>query len=761
MAERPRSGALAATAVWLGLILVSGLALWATRPPRAADASATANSFAAARAITHLPQIAKEPRPIGSDEAVRVREYLVEQLHGLGAEVEVEQGIGTASSGRTFHAGLVNNIVGTFPGASNSRAVMLVAHYDSVPEGPGAADDGAGLIVILEAVRALRVGPAMRNDLIVLLTDGEEARGLLGAQAFASSHPDLANRVGLMVNLEARGSSGPGLMFETSDDNGAVIHEFVKCAPYPMATSLMAAIYKRLPNDTDFTPLKAAGLTGLNFAFLETYEAYHSRLDTIENLDPRSIQHLGTNVLGILRHFGNLALPLPKQPDSVYFNWFGSRILAYPGWLAWVTALLGTAFFGFGCIRSATRNRLTLGRTAAGFAAFFLQFLIFMAGSFGAFAVAKLIAGEFLEGDTVSNQLLFAGVMGIGLMLALIGQRIFENKLGLANLAIGELFAVCSVTLVICWFLIGGSYVLQWPLLFGMAGFFLAGRFAEPVRTLCLFLFLIPALLILIPLAYMFFVALTFSYSALAAATFLFTLLLAMAPPLFDRLAGRLKLSLLFVLLLSVSLIAAGIRLSVRSDAHPRQDTLIYSLNADENKAKWISYDPAPDTWTARVLGSTPGKESEPSFTAGWTRRVLSSEATMVPLTAPIVAVTQNTILNGEQTISLRISSSRAARSLLVRLPSDLKVSAAGWNGDIQPVHDNTQRGGPWTFRFYNAPLEGVTLELRYPAQNPIRLWIADSTPVLPAVAPLSPRPSNTTPGYGSDITLVVKALDL
>src|SRR4051812_39474680 len=111
MAQRSRLGGLIPVGLWLGVILVSGLALYGTRPPVAADASAPADSFSAARAISHLTQIAKQPRPIGSDEAVRVREYLVEQLRGLGAEVRVEQATGTAYYGRTLHAGLVNNIV--------------------------------------------------------------------------------------------------------------------------------------------------------------------------------------------------------------------------------------------------------------------------------------------------------------------------------------------------------------------------------------------------------------------------------------------------------------------------------------------------------------------------------------------------------------------------------------------------------------------------------------------------------------------------
>src|SRR6476620_3573546 len=137
MAQRSRLPGLIAVGLWLGVILVSALALYGTRPPVTADVSAPPDAFSAARAITHLTQIAKQPRPIGSDEAGRVREYLIEQLRGLGAEVRVEQGTGTVSYGRTLHAGLVNNIVATFSGSANSRAVLLVAHYDSVPEGPG------------------------------------------------------------------------------------------------------------------------------------------------------------------------------------------------------------------------------------------------------------------------------------------------------------------------------------------------------------------------------------------------------------------------------------------------------------------------------------------------------------------------------------------------------------------------------------------------------------------------------------------------
>jgi hypothetical protein len=52
---------------------------------------------------------------------------------------------------------------------------------------------------------------------------------------------------------------------------------------------------------------------------------------------------------------------------------------------------------------------------------------------------------------------------------------------------------------------------------------------------------------------------------------------------------------------------------------------LVYSVNTDENKAKWVSYDAAPDSWTSRIFGSNPRKQSDPAYTAGLDRPVLTN----------------------------------------------------------------------------------------------------------------------------------------
>lgn len=60
---------------------------------------------------------------------------------------------------------------------------------------------------VLEAARALTEGPRLRNDVVFVLTDAEEAC-LCGAEAFVGQHP-LAADGGVVLNLEARGSGGP------------------------------------------------------------------------------------------------------------------------------------------------------------------------------------------------------------------------------------------------------------------------------------------------------------------------------------------------------------------------------------------------------------------------------------------------------------------------------------------------------------------------------------------------------------------------
>ncbi|MGH3912941.1 MAG: M20/M25/M40 family metallo-hydrolase, partial [Pseudonocardiaceae bacterium] len=346
-------------AVGLGALLVVVavvvLTLWSERAPGSVPASAPQQEFSAERALGPLGEFATEPRPLGSAASDRAREYLAGALRSAGFTVEIGRGIGAFTTEGVAAFGRVDNIVATLPGRDPTGSVVLAAHYDSVAAGPGASDDAAAIAAMLETVRALRSSDQLRNDLVLLITDGEED-GLLGAAAFVDRHP-LARQRAVVLNWEARGVSGPSLMFETSRNNAALVELFAAAAPHPHGDSSLVEIYRQLPNDTDFTEFACAGLPGLNFAYVGGATRYHSPNDDITHLDPASLQHHGANMLGLTRALGDIDLAtLTADHDATYFRFLGS-VIVYPTALAWPLALLAVVVLA-GLVALARRRRL-------------------------------------------------------------------------------------------------------------------------------------------------------------------------------------------------------------------------------------------------------------------------------------------------------------------------------------------------------------------------------------------------------------------
>jgi Zn-dependent M28 family amino/carboxypeptidase len=212
------------------------------------------------------------------------------------AEVQ-ETTVATDLWGVPYRVAKVENILVRLKGTGQGKAVLLAGHYDSVSTGPGAGDNAVAVAALLETLRALKAGEPLKNDVIFLFTDGEEA-GLLGAKAFVEEHP-WAKDVGIALNFDARGTTGPSYMFQTSDQNGWLIHEFAKAAPHPISNSLANEIYRLLPNDTDMTVFNKAGFHGLNFAYIDGSTKYHTMQDSYANVDERSLQHHGSYALAL------------------------------------------------------------------------------------------------------------------------------------------------------------------------------------------------------------------------------------------------------------------------------------------------------------------------------------------------------------------------------------------------------------------------------------------------------------------------------
>jgi hypothetical protein len=95
---------------------------------------------------------------------------------------------------------------------------------------------------------------------------------------------DAAVRVNHLSGLEAGGSSGPSLVFQTSPGNTGLIMAFRRLDDMAGGSEL-AALFDLLSNDTYFTVFRDAGFVGLNFIF---GDRHHCPTDVPANLHRRA-----------------------------------------------------------------------------------------------------------------------------------------------------------------------------------------------------------------------------------------------------------------------------------------------------------------------------------------------------------------------------------------------------------------------------------------------------------------------------------------
>lgn len=265
----------------------------------------TEQDFSSDRALGYLKEVAKEPHPIGSPANKKVRDYIVKHFQNIDVPVEIQskpvKDIRDEKYVAEIGAENVENIIAKIQGTSgDDNAILLTAHYDSETKTPGASDDGYGVVAIMETARALKQMPTPKNTIYFVLTDGEEP-GLLGASAL-KDRTDILDKVSVMINFEARGNTGVPILFETSPNDLKLVQLYKEVVPYPVAYSFATEMYKKMPNDTDFTELKVTKKLGYNFANMGGLEAYHAETDRVESSDEETI-----------RHFGDYALPLVKK----------------------------------------------------------------------------------------------------------------------------------------------------------------------------------------------------------------------------------------------------------------------------------------------------------------------------------------------------------------------------------------------------------------------------------------------------------------
>ncbi|MFI6537468.1 M20/M25/M40 family metallo-hydrolase [Nonomuraea sp. NPDC050547] len=663
----------------LALAALVAVTMFDLAPPRSG-----ATAFSAARAFEDVRVVAKAPHPTGSAANDRVRDHLVARLKEIGFDTRVQEGVGVLPLTYTGSTpvGRVRNIVATRPGTASTGRIILAAHYDSVPGAPGAADDGAGTAAVLEVARTLP--PNLRNDVVVLLTDAEEA-GLLGAEAFARQ-----NRFDgpvVVLNHEARGVRGTVQMFRSS---GGLIDVYGTAAPHPAADSAFASLMGLLPNNTDFHVFEQARWMGLDSAFVGGGAYYHTPLDDPAHLDRGSLQQMGDNALAVAAALGSKDLgTLESAGESVFFTVPGA-LVRYPGWLEIPIAALALVMALAVVFVMRRRGLVRWPGALAGLGMSLVT--VVLAGAWG-YALWPLLGAlrpdytMMFTGDPYRPWLYWAALLVFTAAIVLVCASLFRRRSDgpvLCGPACGGLLLVASLGMVSALLLPGGSHVFAWPALFAALGWLVSLKLPRG-GIVALTAGLAPAAVMLGG------TALTSLDIGLGIGGMLsaphFALLLLLALPVVARPPGRTVWVGLPVA--AAALIAAGLFADRFDAAHPRQEHLSYAIDAGTGEARW----------------GRPGGGDADGVRFFGEEDLTTSRAPAAPLRAPGLTVLKDTTSGEVRTMALRLTPSGAAPVVGLDVEGQRpKITVAG--------RELGERAG---FAFHAPPAEGVevTLTLR------------------------------------------------
>jgi hypothetical protein len=767
----------------LCLVLPAALAWWATAAQRRmvqpGGLDAPREEFSAGRAMTLVQVLAAEPRPLGTPAHARARSWLVEQLEAAGVEVEIQVATVLRPSSRgAVRAAKVHNVLARLAGRPApdpaSPAVLLMAHYDSVPWSPGAGDDASGVACLLETLRALQAGPALTRDVFFLFTDGEEG-GLWGARAFVDEHP-WAARVGVVVNADARGNTGPSLMFRTSGANLWSVRQLRQAVPAPLATSLSYEVFRLMPNDTDLAVFAQQETPGLDFAFIGNHPRYHSARDTADRLDPFSLQHQGSSLLGLARHLAaadlkptelTLADRAAIPPgDGVYFNLFGPFLVIYPASWALPLAIGGLALFVLVVVLLGRRGKISLSSILG--AAFGVLVAAAVVGGLLYLAGQQILLADpdfqWLPRGTSYEEGAYASAL-ICLLLGLAAgaAALLVRVCGAASLSLGAALLALVPMVAAAWKMPGLSYAVLWPLVGALLVWCLP-QVSQSERS--------PTLL---------------TVSATVAATVAGILLLA---PIVPLLLQGLGLSMVWALgvlavvafalvapwvelwtrrwpaLLPLLLVVAGIAqlvplVQARSfdEDTPRATSLAYAVDPKAGKALWLNGDPRLEDSLAGLFAEPVERDEIDNF-LNLPRRypVRGAKAPVEDLAAPEIRLVERQVQDdGQYRVVLQLQSRRQAPVLALAVETLAHLSALRVNGQgVELAEDAFGGGSQWVLQYQGDGGGEVEVELRLQQMHPLELRLVDMTWGLPPVAP--PRPAQTMPRpqlWWSDATLV------
>ncbi|XP_053965331.1 endoplasmic reticulum metallopeptidase 1-like isoform X1 [Anastrepha ludens] len=270
------------------------------------------------------------------DRLVEIQGVMLDDLFEMDIDVQV-------ASGAFIHWTMVNmyqtiqNVVVRF-GVKNSSSesyLLINSHFDSKPFSPGAGDDGAMVVIMLELLRVLATTRQPFEYPIVFLFNGAEENPLQASHGFITQHK-WAKYCKAVINLDSSGSSGREILFQSGPNNPWLVDLYGSSVKRPFATTFAEELFQSgiIPSDTDFRIFKNFGhIPGLDMAHNYNGYVYHTKFDTSDIIPRGNLQNTGDNLLGLVRAFSNctqLKNPaLYAEGNAVFYDFLGFFAIYY------------------------------------------------------------------------------------------------------------------------------------------------------------------------------------------------------------------------------------------------------------------------------------------------------------------------------------------------------------------------------------------------------------------------------------------------
>jgi hypothetical protein len=761
----------------VGLVLLAAtlLALRSLAPPSVAPASAPATEFSAERAMRHVEAIAERPHRIGSPAHAEVRAYLVRALAEIGVAAEVHAATIVQERWATLppRVGEVTNVVARIAGSTGAPAVVLMAHYDTRSMTPGAGDDTAGVATLLETARAIASGPKLAHDIIVLFTDGEEP-GLMGAKAFVTRDA-WASDAAIVLNFDARGDRGGVLMFQTSDGAAPLVDALAQSSPRAVASSLSQAIYRYMPNDTDLTEwLRGPSrdrVGALNFGNIGGIERYHSPTDTPENLDRRTLQHMGEYALPLARKLAQGALPIARDGELAYVG-AGPLLLRWPARWDSALAALATIAWAIAIATALAKQHATARGIGLGAAVAIGGALVAMVAVNVAWSIASTAKPEYAMLAAASPTLKKWYAMGLLLLAAsvpLAMHAALAPRVKALELSLGGALPLAIAGGLLAWKLPGAGFVAAFPLFFAASTWIARAALTAPESTGALATAIdaagpLAAFAIAAPLAALFFV--TFGVDAALPLSLVVACVVAIAAPAVRALLDPdRRVAPVLAFGAALACIAAG-RLTPPFDASsPRPDTLFYAFDADAKRAYWVTAE-EPDAWQANVASGAKRGALPSDFFLAKTGDLFARDAPVATFDDTRIEIVRDERASS-RTLDVRIAPPQGTELAMVQIEAGA-IDRVTVRGEPLAVRTTT----PFTFYYFAPPPEGFVVSIGGVASS-ARVRVVAQRPGFPPslAAPLGPRPKTLMPKPGmlppwdelmeSDMTVIARSVRL